>query len=107
MIGRVASTSTGRLILQAQRRTMAGGGDVYNIAGRQFSTEQVVVGIMAFYGGLVFLGTRGGGKKAPATETAAAPASTSTEVLSIFDDNFESWVKIPGNMAKWEKSLEG
>ncbi|RHY03425.1 hypothetical protein DYB37_005631 [Aphanomyces astaci] len=49
------------------------------------------------------------GKKAVVEEPAAAPAgasNASTEVPSLFDDNFDEWSKIPGNFAKWEKSLD-
>ena len=28
------------------------------------------------------------------------------EIPSITDDSFDKWAKIPGNLAKWEKSLE-
>ncbi|KAH7468471.1 hypothetical protein PRIC1_010426 [Phytophthora ramorum] len=36
----------------------------------------------------------------------ASSNSTSTSVPSLFDDEFDEWSKLPGNLAKWEKSLE-
>eukprot|EP00617_Octactis_speculum_P023123 CAMPEP_0185744458 /NCGR_PEP_ID=MMETSP1174-20130828/2587_1 /TAXON_ID=35687 /ORGANISM="Dictyocha speculum, Strain CCMP1381" /LENGTH=125 /DNA_ID=CAMNT_0028417877 /DNA_START=34 /DNA_END=411 /DNA_ORIENTATION=+ len=46
-----------------------------------------------------------GGKKA---EVAAAVASSggSSTIPSIIDESFEEWSKIPGNMAKWEASVD-
>ena len=107
MLGRVARTTLARHVPMLHgKRGMAGGGDVYVIAGREFGTVEVVLGVMGFYGALIFLGTRGGSKKeAPAAAPAAASTSSSTEVVSVFDEAFEAWSKIPGNMEKWEKSL--
>ena len=41
----------------------------------------------------------------PAPVVAAASASDS-EVPSIFDESFEEWAKVPGNLEKYEKSVE-
>ena len=62
---------------------------------------------MGLYGSLIFIGTRGGGKKkeAPAP-VAAPPSSATTEVVSVFDDGFDEWSKIPGNLDKWAASFE-
>jgi hypothetical protein len=38
--------------------------------------------------------------------TAASSSSTSTSIPSLFDDEFDEWSKLPGNLDKWEKSLE-
>ncbi|CAI5741565.1 unnamed protein product [Hyaloperonospora brassicae] len=32
--------------------------------------------------------------------------SNSTSIPSLFDDEFDEWSKLPGNLDKWEKSLE-
>ncbi|CAH0480168.1 unnamed protein product [Peronospora belbahrii] len=50
-------------------------------------------------------------KKKEETETEGVSASSlnnsmSTSIPSLFDDDFEEWSKVPGNMDKWEKSLE-
>lgn len=37
---------------------------------------------------------------------AASSSSTSTSIPSLFDDEFDEWSKLPGNLDKWEKSLE-
>ncbi|CCI39284.1 unnamed protein product [Albugo candida] len=36
----------------------------------------------------------------------AASASTSTEIVSLFDEAFDKWSEIPGNLERWEKSLD-
>ncbi|CEG47218.1 conserved hypothetical protein [Plasmopara halstedii] len=33
-------------------------------------------------------------------------SSTSASIPSLFDDEFDEWSKLPGNLDKWEKSLE-
>ncbi|CAI5724606.1 unnamed protein product [Peronospora destructor] len=40
------------------------------------------------------------------TSSSATSTSTSTSIPSLFDDEFDEWSKLPGNMDKWEKSLE-
>jgi len=46
-------------------------------------------------------------KSAEEPEPVVASTTTSdTEVPSIADEGFEEWAKIPGNLEKWEKSLE-
>ncbi|KAJ8525288.1 hypothetical protein ON010_g15827 [Phytophthora cinnamomi] len=37
---------------------------------------------------------------------AASSSSTSTSIPSLFDEEFDEWSKLPGNLDKWEKSLE-
>lgn len=103
MIGRTAVLS--RRMGVIPRRSMSGGGDVYHIAGRSFSTEQVVMGIIGIYGSLIFLGTRGGGKKEEAAVSSGV-VSSSTAVVSMMDDGFDAWAKVPGNMDKWVASFE-
>lgn len=110
MIGRAARTTLTRHApaFRSQVRHGGGGLDTYVIAGREFNTVHVVLGILGFYGSLIFLGTRGGKKKeeeeTPAPVAAASEAST--EIVSILDENFDAWSKEPGNMEKWVKSLE-
>lgn len=36
----------------------------------------------------------------------SSSSSASSTIPSLFDEEFEEWSKLPGNMAKWEKSLE-
>ncbi|RLN57748.1 hypothetical protein BBP00_00007378 [Phytophthora kernoviae] len=36
--------------------------------------------------------------------SSSSPATTS--MPSLFDEEFDEWSKLPGNMAKWEKNLE-
>ncbi|KAL3665912.1 hypothetical protein V7S43_009332 [Phytophthora oleae] len=36
----------------------------------------------------------------------SSSSSTSTSIPSLFDDEFDEWSKLPGNLDKWEKSLE-
>ncbi|KAI9915426.1 hypothetical protein PsorP6_007836 [Peronosclerospora sorghi] len=33
-------------------------------------------------------------------------SSASTSISSLFDEEFNEWSKLPGNLEKWEKSLE-
>ncbi|KAF0711773.1 Aste57867_5031 [Aphanomyces stellatus] len=47
-----------------------------------------------------------GGKKEKKEEAVVASTDSSTDIPSIADDSFDAWSKIPGNIAKWEKSLE-
>ena len=37
---------------------------------------------------------------------ASSSTSVSTSIPSLFDDEFDEWSKLPGNLDKWEKSLE-
>lgn len=37
---------------------------------------------------------------------AATGASTSSAIPSLFDDEFDEWSKLPGNIERWEKSLD-
>lgn len=37
---------------------------------------------------------------------ASAAASTSSAIPSLFDDEFDEWSKLPGNLERWEKSLD-
>ena len=80
-----------------------GGGTVYEIGGKEFSTEQVVGGVFTFYCVLAFVGTRGG-KKEEKVEAAAGGASTGG-VMSMMDDGFDAWASAPANMKKWEESI--
>lgn len=74
----------------------------YNIGGKDFSVEQVVVGVFSFYCVLGFVGTRGKKKEeAPA----AAPAATSGEIMSFADEGFDEWAASPANMKLWEDSV--
>ncbi|KAI9909264.1 hypothetical protein PsorP6_014797 [Peronosclerospora sorghi] len=33
-------------------------------------------------------------------------SSASTSIPSLFDKEFDEWSKLPGNLEKWEKSVE-
>ncbi|KAJ1461297.1 hypothetical protein M885DRAFT_507203 [Pelagophyceae sp. CCMP2097] len=91
--------------MAASRRAMSAE-KTYLIAGKELQGHQLVMVLIGFYtvvgitGKLVF----GGGKKEEAAPVAAS-ASTSAEVLSIFDDGFDEWSKSAANMAKWEASF--
>ena len=72
---------------------------------------QIVCGIMGFYTTLYLISKLfTGGKKAPEAMAvaAAAPAGgASSEVVSMADDKFSSWMaENPENEKKWEKSLD-
>ncbi|KAH8047247.1 hypothetical protein JL722_13231 [Aureococcus anophagefferens] len=108
------STSAGRFIGRGAGATRAarpmaparrhgGGGTVYEIGGKEFSTEQVVGGVFTFYCVLAFVGTRGG-KKEEKVEAATGGASTGG-VMSMMDDGFDAWASAPANMKKWEESI--
>lgn len=66
------------------------------------------MGVIGFYGALIFVGTRGSSKKkeAPAADPVTTAPSSSAQVLSIFDEDFDEWSKIPGNMEKWATAVE-
>ncbi|KAG2787284.1 hypothetical protein PC129_g7626 [Phytophthora cactorum] len=36
----------------------------------------------------------------------SSSSSSSTSIPSLFDDEFDEWSKLPGNLENWEKSLE-
>jgi len=101
-IGRGAgATRAARPMAPARRH--GGGGTVYEIGGKEFSTEQVVGGVFTFYCVLAFVGTRGG-KKEEKVEAATGGASTGG-VMSMMDDGFDAWASVPANMKKWEESI--
>ena len=52
---------------------------------------------------IVFLSTRGGKKEEP---VAVGSGSPDTSIPSLFDDSFEEFSKVPGNLEKWEASIE-
>lgn len=68
----------------------------------------MVIGIIGIYGTLIFLGTRGGSKKKTeeAAPAAAPGAASSDEIMSILDDGFDEWSKLPGNLDKYAASFE-
>ena len=80
---------------------------------------QVVVGILGLYTGLYLFTSllSGGGKKeeeggAVSAGSAFSPAGYKSgvepggsAVPSITDASFDSWAKVPGNMAKWEAEV--
>lgn len=101
-IGRGAGASRAARPMAPARRH-GGGGTVYEIGGKEFSTEQVVGGVFTFYCVLAFVGTRGG-KKEEKVEAATGGASTGG-VMSMMDDGFDAWASAPANMKKWEESI--
>ena len=54
------------------RRPMSGGSEMYDIAGKQVSTEQLVVGIMGFYTSLYFVSKLFKGKPKEAVPVGAS-----------------------------------
>mmetsp|Transcript_14881 Transcript_14881/g.28866 ORF Transcript_14881/g.28866 Transcript_14881/m.28866 type:complete len:132 (+) Transcript_14881:119-514(+) len=48
----------------------------------------------------------GGSKEEAKVEAPAAVGGSETEVPSLLDESFEEWSKVPGNLEKWEKSVE-
>mmetsp|Transcript_224 Transcript_224/g.335 ORF Transcript_224/g.335 Transcript_224/m.335 type:complete len:125 (+) Transcript_224:127-501(+) len=61
-----------------------------------------VVGIYAIY-----KMTQIGKKPAPEPAApAAAPSASDAEIPSLLDEGFEEFAKVPGNIEKWEKSVE-
>mmetsp|Transcript_14867 Transcript_14867/g.16818 ORF Transcript_14867/g.16818 Transcript_14867/m.16818 type:complete len:139 (+) Transcript_14867:123-539(+) len=68
---------------------------------------QIVIAFGSIEFGLIFLLTRGGDSEAePAAPVATSDASASADIPSILSDEFEEWSKVPGNLEKWEASLE-
>ena len=53
---------------------------------------------------IVFLSTRGGKKKEE--PVAAATGAADSNIPSMFDDAFEEFSKVPGNLEKWEASID-
>ncbi|GBG34393.1 Hypothetical Protein FCC1311_106172 [Hondaea fermentalgiana] len=97
------------------RRGMAGGHAKVEYEGaekivRQYLPEdhQIVLANMASW--VVLYGlyklVAGGSKEEAKAEAPAAASGSDTEVPSIMDDSFEEWSKVPGNLEKWEKSME-
>ncbi|TYZ64152.1 hypothetical protein PybrP1_004446 [[Pythium] brassicae (nom. inval.)] len=43
--------------------------------------------------------------EAPAP-AASASSSASSSIPSLFDDEFDAWSQLPGNLERWEKSLD-
>mmetsp|Transcript_3380 Transcript_3380/g.4720 ORF Transcript_3380/g.4720 Transcript_3380/m.4720 type:complete len:113 (+) Transcript_3380:47-385(+) len=95
-----------RTVIRSQRRYLGAHDPGYVIGGKQFSTPQVVLGIMGFYTCLgIFLTSGGKKKKEDKPAVSVTSSSSSSEVLSIFDEGFDEWSKIPENMDKWVASL--
>mmetsp|Transcript_11368 Transcript_11368/g.12897 ORF Transcript_11368/g.12897 Transcript_11368/m.12897 type:complete len:92 (+) Transcript_11368:391-666(+) len=68
---------------------------------------QIVIAFGTLEFGLIFLMTRGGGdSEAEAAPAVSSDAAASADIPSIVSDEFEEWSKIPGNLEKWEASLE-
>lgn len=72
------------------------------------SLSQVVLGIFGMYVGVygVFKLVSGGGKKEAAPAPVAAAVSSNDDVPSITSAGFDDWIKIPGNMEKYEQAVE-
>ncbi|KAI9907504.1 hypothetical protein PsorP6_002991 [Peronosclerospora sorghi] len=45
-------------------------------------------------------------KKEEVVISSDTSSSASTSIPSLFDEEFDKWSKLPGNLEKWEKSLE-
>ncbi|RHY35125.1 hypothetical protein DYB32_000376 [Aphanomyces invadans] len=78
-------------------------------AAELFVPSVIVLATLGFYTVLTAPLWFPTGKKAKVEEPAASSAAdvnASTEIPSLFDDNFDEWSKVPGNFAKWEKSLD-
>ncbi|KAI9918804.1 hypothetical protein PsorP6_011692 [Peronosclerospora sorghi] len=45
-------------------------------------------------------------KKEEVVISSGTSSSASTSIPSLFDEEFDEWSKLPGNLEKWEKSLE-
>lgn len=58
------------------------------------------------FGGLfLFIKTRGGGEVEEKVKPVVQDSSDTT-IPSMASEEFEDWSKIPGNMEKWEESIE-
>jgi len=82
-------------------------------AVRQYLPENhhIVLGVLGAYAGLyVLVKLAGSGSKGKKKEAAPAPHGAAdkglTEMPSILSEGFDKWSQQPGNMAKWEASLE-
>uniref|UniRef100_K3WMV8 Uncharacterized protein n=1 Tax=Globisporangium ultimum (strain ATCC 200006 / CBS 805.95 / DAOM BR144) TaxID=431595 RepID=K3WMV8_GLOUD len=68
---------------------------------------QIVLATLGIYSSIILLFKLKPSKKAPeAIAAAPAAASTSDAIPSLFDDEFDEWSKLPGNVERWEKSLD-
>ncbi|TMW67110.1 hypothetical protein Poli38472_012226 [Pythium oligandrum] len=65
---------------------------------------QIVLATLGIYSSIILLFKLKPSKAAPAVEAPAA-TSASSAVPSLFDDEFDQWSKVPGNMQRWEESL--
>ncbi|KAJ0399224.1 hypothetical protein P43SY_001890 [Pythium insidiosum] len=67
---------------------------------------QIVLATLGFYSTIILLFKLKPSKKAVEAPAAAPSAAASSSIPSLFDDEFAEWSKLPGNMDRWEKSLE-
>lgn len=69
--------------------------------------SQIVLATLGIYTGIIMLFKLKPSKKAVEVPAAAASsASASSAIPSLFDDEFDEWSKLPGNVERWEKSLD-
>lgn len=61
---------------------------------------------LGIYTGIIMLFKLKPSKKAVEAPATASSASASSAIPSLFDDEFDEWSKLPGNIERWEKSLD-
>ncbi|DAZ92576.1 TPA: hypothetical protein N0F65_012806 [Lagenidium giganteum] len=66
---------------------------------------QIVLATLGFYSTIILLFKLKPSKKQVEAAPAAA-SSSSSAIPSILDDEFDAWSQIPGNLERWEKSLD-
>jgi hypothetical protein len=72
--------------------------------------HHIVLATMGFWFSIYLVSKVGGSSADAAVEAApaaaAAPSSGEEVIPALFSDEFEAFSKVPGNMEKWEKSVE-
>lgn len=70
--------------------------------------HHIVLATLGAYGAAFVLYKLTKSKPKPVAEEAnvAVQADTKDDIPSMLSEKFDKWSKQPGNMAKWEKSLE-
>eukprot|EP00924_Labyrinthula_sp_SR-Ha-C_P014189 snap_masked-scaffold_72-processed-gene-0.36-mRNA-1 protein AED:1.00 eAED:1.00 QI:0/-1/0/0/-1/1/1/0/119 len=78
-------------------------------AVRKYLPEDYQISIAVFtieFGGLALYFLLKGKKEEPKIEAPAPVASTEDSIPSMFDEAFEEWSKVKGNLERWEESFK-
>lgn len=61
---------------------------------------------LGFYSTIILLFKLKPSSKAVEAPAAASTSSVTSAIPSLFDDEFDAWSQLPGNLERWEKSLD-